>query len=256
MVAYVSAGPFLASKPGRDRDGFIHVCYMFTRPRPLFTYFCCTPSRQKSKLRKKHSHERVKELCLPSSPSPATAALFSAAFSVARHQNSAASTRCRVHRRSKHRNKYAPAALRSSSRQVQVGDQRRGRAHAAPGPSAHRPGASHRRRAHRRGVRRQELWAILAASGRIIRRPFDGIDWNVGVLDDDMHMDAHSNSTGTIRISTGMLGFLRNDAQVAAVLGHEVACLFQPLPVMFNFVHELLFQRNSVVGWACDSEAH
>ncbi|KAK3123414.1 hypothetical protein QOZ80_8AG0630420 [Eleusine coracana subsp. coracana] len=56
---------------------------------------------------------------------------------------------------------------------------------------------------------------------RIIRRPFDDIDWNVGVLHKDC-MDAYSNYKGMIRISTGLLEYLRNDAQVATVLGHEV----------------------------------
>ncbi|CAL5006288.1 unnamed protein product [Urochloa decumbens] len=54
-----------------------------------------------------------------------------------------------------------------------------------------------------------------------IRRPFRGIKWTVGVVD-ARYVNGFSTETGSIYVSTGLLGHLRHDAAVAAVLRHEV----------------------------------
>jgi len=50
-----------------------------------------------------------------------------------------------------------------------------------------------------------------------------GVDWRVDVVVDEEVIDAYSHYKGIVRMSTGFLKYMRTDADVAAVLGHEVA---------------------------------
>jgi len=50
-----------------------------------------------------------------------------------------------------------------------------------------------------------------------------GVDWRVDVVVDEEVIDAYSHYKGIVRVSTGFLEYMRTDADVAAVLGHEVA---------------------------------
>jgi predicted Zn-dependent protease len=50
-----------------------------------------------------------------------------------------------------------------------------------------------------------------------------GVDWRVDVVVDEEAIDAYSHYKGIVRMSTGFLKYMRTDADVAAVLGHEVA---------------------------------
>lgn len=50
-----------------------------------------------------------------------------------------------------------------------------------------------------------------------------GISWTFGVIDNDDTVNAYSTPGGYILITTGLLRLMENEAQLAAVLAHEIA---------------------------------
>ncbi|KAM3207054.1 hypothetical protein ACQJBY_062316 [Aegilops geniculata] len=53
----------------------------------------------------------------------------------------------------------------------------------------------------------------------------DGLDWEVFVMKNDRHAGAVSWSNGKVLVFTGLLNLLETDAEIAAILAHEIAHL-------------------------------
>lgn len=63
---------------------------------------------------------------------------------------------------------------------------------------------------------------VAAASERLQDRGFDALDWEFHVVDDEQ-LNAFVLPGGKVVFYTGLLELADNDAEVAAVMGHEVA---------------------------------
>lgn len=54
-----------------------------------------------------------------------------------------------------------------------------------------------------------------------------GIAWTFGVIDNDDTVNAYSTPGGYVLLTTGLLKLMENEAQLAAVIGHEIAHVTQ-----------------------------
>lgn len=72
-------------------------------------------------------------------------------------------------------------------------------------------------------AQRNYVQCVTQAITRVVPPPVDGGQWRVTVFKDDKSVNAFALPGGNIGVYTGLLNVAKNQSQLAAVIGHELA---------------------------------